>query len=414
MHKKRVSKFNITNDTLIILMGLFYPALSNYIWRVVVIVPSMFGLYFTNQVFDMTVWSLVFLYILLTNKKRPLMSLTSLLLALIYVIVTLFSFIFTSYDYFTVSVLVTMLTFTFSFFFQGTFLNMKRVSHKQVYIGAIVTLIVSMLYSIITMKETILNLDDNMDFAYKLLPAVLVIISWLFTENKKITAIVFSVIGTIFLLMQGTRGPMFCLAVFVCLMLYKKHGFGKSFFKIGTIVLVVALLLDSKAVRLKLIDSANKIDNAGYSARFITMFLEGEISDSNGREAIKERLIGHLKENPLQIRGFYADRQATRGLVDTENSTSYSKGTYAHSIWIEMMYDWGVFFGGIILLLLFLKILKIIIKCDKTDAYIVMVYVCTSVVHLFLSGSYLTSTSLFFFVGLALNYHISTKPEIEE
>ena len=406
MYAKTESKSRITKDTFILLMGLFYPAIHNYIWRIIVAITGSVGFYFTIETFDAIVWILVIGYIVLTSRK-PTISVKTLMISILFISITLLCFVLTDYEYFSVSVLFALLIGTFSFFMQGSFVNLKRVSHKQLYIAAIITLIISILYSVYSIDSKEISLEDNMDFAYKVLPSILIIFSWLFTAQKKKLAIAFSVIGTFFLLLQGTRGPLFCLACFVCLMIYKKQGMGKLFFKVGAILLITVLMISSPIVQLKLVELTEKIDSVGYSSRFITMMLEGELSDGNGREAIQETLLEEIKDNPFKIRGMFADRQATRGLVDTDYNNKYEKGTYAHSLWIEIIYDWGVLFGGIILIALFFVVCKLVVKSDSDDAYIVMLFVCTGFIHLFLSGSYLQSAPFFFLIGIALNYHVN-------
>ena len=134
------------------------------------------------------------------------------------------------------------------------------------------------------------------------------------------------------------------------------------------------------------------------------MMLEGELSDANGRDAVKELLLAEIEEDPFEIRGMFADRQATIGLIDIEYGVVHVNGTYAHSLWIEILFQWGVFLGGIILLLIGWQVIKLVVKCDKEDACIVMLFVCMGVIHLFLSGSYLTNNNFFFLMGLAMSH----------
>lgn len=403
MYLKTDQQSKITKDTLILLMGLFYPAIHNYIWRVLVGFTEIFGLYFSIQLFDSVVWTTIIGHIVMTTRPVTI-KVKTLMLYLIFVLVTLLSFAFTSYESFSLSVLFTLLIGTFSFFIQGSLINLKRVSREQLYVSAVVTLIISIAYTIYFINSKDITLSDNMDLAYNILPSVLVIVSEVFTEKKKKFTIVFSVIGAVFLLLQGTRGPLLVLAVFVCLMLYKKYGLGKFFFKIGTVVLLFSILVSSQFVKLQLVELSDKVDSSGYSSRFITMLLEGEISNSNGRDTIQKALLEDIKENPFAIRGMFADRQATRGLVDHEYSMRYKKGTYAHNFWLETIHSWGVLLGGAIFLIVLFIILKIVRISDKEDAYIVMLFVCTGFVYLFFSGSYLQSEKFFFLIGLALNY----------
>ena len=409
MYFKTNQQNKISKDTLILLMCLFYPALNSYVWRALVSLTGMVGVYFSVQVFDAIVWSIVIGYIVITARKSTI-KVKDLMVTLMFVLVALLCFVFTEYVYFSVPVLLTLSIGTFSFYILGSSVDIERVSHKQLYIAAIVTLIISVFYLIYFVASKEVKLNDNMDFAYKVLPSVLVIVSRLFTDQKKKLAIVFSVIGTIFLLLQGTRGPLFCLAFFACLMLYKKHGIGKFFFKIVIIVLILAIIFSSQFVKIKIVELSDKIDSSGYSSRFITMMIEGDLLDGNGRDAIKETLLEDIKEYPFAIRGMFADRQATRGLVDQEYSTGYKNGTYAHSLWIEMIYDWGVLLGGVFLLLVLFVVGNFIRKSNEQDAYIGMLFVCTGFVHLFFSGSYLQSADFFFLMGIALNrYYVKAK-----
>lgn len=404
MYMRIRPKSRITADTLILIMGLIYPAIHNYIWRAIVALTRTVGIDFSNDVFDTIVWTIIIGYIVMTARETAI-PIKVFALSLLFVFVAILSFTLTDYEYFSWSVLFTLLLGTLPFFVQGALINMKRVSYEQLYIAAIFTLIISLGYSLYSVGSKDLMLEDNMDFAYKVLPSILIIISWLFTNREKKSAIVFSIIGIIFLLLQGTRGPMLCLAAFVCLMLYKKQGIGKFVVSISAVVLLAALIISAPVAKLKMAELSEKIDSTGYSSRFIVMMLEGELSDDNGRDAIKERLLDEIAESPFEIRGLFADRQATRGLTNREYGVHYWYGTYAHSLWIELLYDWGTIFGSLLLIFLVRALLKLVRKCHKDHAYIVMIFVCTGFVHLFLSGSYLTSAKFFFLVGLSVNCH---------
>lgn len=403
MEETVTSNKRITKDTVIIFMGLFYPALHNYIWRVLVGITRMVGVSFSIGVFDAVVWTFVILLMLLTAKRLAIQPKT-LFFYLLFLATAAISYAVTSYVYFTPLVFAGLIISTISFFLLGSCVRLERVSHRQLYKVAVFTLLVSILYSFYSIGTKELNLEDNMEFAYNILPSVLVIISWLFTDQKKKLAVVFTVVGIIFLMLQGTRGPLLCLAVFVCLMLYKKYGIGKTMLGIGAVAVAGALLLGSQSVKLKLLDISKEIDSTGFSSRFITMVINDEISDSNGRDAIKDKLTADIKESPLEIRGLFADRQATRGLTDRQYSTVYKEGTYAHSLWLEMVYDYGVLLGGALLLILAYLVLRMILHCTGQNAYIVMLFICTGFVHLFLSGSYLESKSFFFLLGLSSGF----------
>ena len=396
-------------------MGLFFPAISGYIWRVLVGITGIFGFTFSVEIFNAVVWVAIIGVILLSSHQRPVnVKILPGILILLFVSLLSFAFTGTKYDYFSASTLFVMIFGTFTFFIQGAWIDIKRVSQQQLYYAAIFVLCVSIAYSVYSVNTKELNLEDNMDFAYKVLPSVLIIFSQLFTAKKKALAAVFSTVGGIFLLLQGTRGPILCLAIFICLMLYKKFGFGRAFFGIGAIVIAATLILSTPTVKMTLMGFAESIDGTGFSSRFVTMMVEGELSDANGRDAIKEILLEGIRENPFAVRGMFADRHATRGLVDNVYNIVYENGTYAHSLWLELVYDWGILIGGGLLALLSISIFRTVIRCRREDAFVVMVFVCTGFVHLFMSGSYLQSTELFFLIGLMVGYKFNEPEQSQE
>jgi len=133
------------------------------------------------------------------------------------------------------------------------------------------------------------------------------------------------------------------------------------------------------------------------------MLLEGDLSDDNGRDSIKERLRGELREDPFKVRGLYADRALTRGLSDEENYVSYTDGTYAHGIWLEMMIDFGVILGTLLLLIIILRVKKMLTCCTAFSCVIPSIFVCCGLMILFFSSSFITNEKFFFLLGLTFN-----------
>lgn len=402
MKQKSVSRERMTKDTVILLMSLFYPAVHNYFWRAIIAFTGLDRTVFTIEVFDAIIWAILIGYMLAT-ASRAKMTWRTYFAVILFIFVAVASFMLTEYKYFTSTVLWTLLIGGCVFFLQGSLINMKNVSYNQLLGAAKITLVISTLYSLYTIISKNATYEDNMDFSYRALPAVLIVFSGLLVKKAGRSTIVFAAMGVVLLLLQGTRGPLLCLAVYVCLMLYKKHGMGKFFLKVSAAVLIVTLLLSSQTIQNWLLNVSEQIDSTGYSSRFISMLVKGELSDDNGRDVIKEALLEEIQENPFQIRGMFADRQATRGLRNYEWNIIYPEGTYAHSIWIEVIFDWGLLLGGVLLISIVLILFRTIKKCSMSDAYIVMLFVCTGFVHLFLSGSYLEDTGFFFLMGLTMN-----------
>jgi len=408
MKQKSAFRERMTKDTVVLFMILFYPAVHNYFWRALIAFTGLNRTVFTIDVFDAVVWAIIIGYILVTAGRTAL-TWKAYFAVILVTFTAIASYALTEYKYFTSEVLWTLLIGWCLFYLQGTSINIKNVSYNQLIVAAKITLTISTLYSLYTIISKNANYEDNMDFSYRALPAVLIVFSGLFVKKADKSTIIFALMGVVLLLLQGTRGPLLCLAVYVCLMLYKKHGMGKFFFKVSAAVLIVTLLLSSQTIQNWLLNVSEQIDSTGYSSRFISMLVKGDISDDNGRDVIKEALLEEIQENPFQVRGMFADRQATRGLRNRQWNIVYPEGTYAHSLWLEVIFDWGLLFGGVLLISIFLIVFRVIKKCSMVDAYIIMLFVCKGFVHLFLSGSYLDNTAFFFLIGLAMNDRVTLR-----
>ena len=305
-----------------------------------------------------------------------------------------------------------MLTFSIlPAFFIGVSVKIEKNTFEPLYKLSIFVLLVSIAYSFYYMSDRTL-LSDNMDYAYKVLPAMLIITSGIFIKDKKLVSIIFTIVSLVFLLALGTRGPILCYIVFVLFLLIKNIGFTK--FTIASVILGIALSLfiNSTLYTVSLLRISSTLENMGFSTRVVEMLLKDELSDANGRDAIQEKLIYEIREEPLEFRGMFSDRTSTVGLVDKEYSTSYESGTYAHNIFIEFLHNYGVVFGALLLIILLVSVIKLIVGCKKEIFFIAALCICMGFVHLIVSGSYLTEPCFFMMIGLFMNesmYKVSSK-----
>ena len=143
----------------------------------------------------------------------------------------------------------------------------------------------------------------------------------------------------------------------------------------------------------------------GFSQRFIVKFIEGDISDDNGRDIIKEKLLAELQENPFKFRGLYADREITIGLADEQNYAFYLHGTYAHNIWLELAVDFGIILGTILFLIIVVKAIKLLTTSSLALNYLPALAICCGLVCLLMSSSFLENKMFFFMLGLMCNSH---------
>ena len=394
-------------DLILLKMLLFYGAVNNLLWRIFIGISSILGIYISQSFFDNAVWIMVIIYLLryfLHGIKAK-----QFLIYLLAVIIVLVSYTFTNYEAFTDERLVALLMSVIPCFFCGAIITIYKKDIDSLYKPALIVLIVSFGYMVFYLSTGRLLASDNMDQAYRILPAVLIVLSKLLMSHNKKVHILPTILGVAYLLLMGTRGPLLCTVVFVAIVMIKKEGFTKLIIIFCTLIIAGTLILNTNFARKQAINIAKEMEVRGFSSRFVIMFIEGNITDANGRNSIRDRLVEDIKEAPFKIRGLYADREATRGLYDYEYTTRYINGSYAHNLVLEIVYDWGILIGGLALLIIFYKVCLLLYRSDKDLIYFIAIYVVLGIIHLMVSGSYLENQEFFILLGLTSNPHMWNK-----
>lgn len=400
----KISK-QINSTTVLMFMMFLYSGIGNYVWRALVsIIPISFSS-FTSIVWSVVVvWSLPFFCRRIRAKHIVL-----------YLIVALFFFaqwIFSDQSVFKIEKLGTLVFFTLAAFFVGVSVEIDDKLFDPLYKSSILVLIVSIAYSFYYMTDRTM-LTDNMGFAYNVLPAILIIASGMYIKEKRKVSIIFTVIAFVFLLALGTRGPILCFVIFLILMMVKKLGFSKFSVIAVAVGIIFNVFINSTLYTSTMINFSNTLSNMGFSTRIVEMILEDNVSDANGRDAIQDKLIGEIREEPFEFRGVFSDRISTRGLVDREHYISYTNGTYAHNLFIEILHSYGVAIGGILLISLLLFMLNFFLHSKLEVGYIVVLVICMGFVQLIMSGTYLTQPTFFMMMGLFMNDTVFPK-ELEK
>lgn len=408
-------KINMKRDANFILLNmlLFYPAINNLLWRICFGLTSLLGIRITQGFFDSIVWIFILIYIhryfISRVKARHVMIFITFLL------VALISNMLTNYEAYTMNKLFQIMFTIIPVFFCGAIICVDSEYQEGLYKIAVIILLVSLLYTLYYLTSGRQLAVDNMDQAYSVLPAILIVFSRLFEPFRKKNNLIISILGIAYLLIMGTRGPFLCLAVFIGIMLFKKYGISKTVISTTVAIAFFVIAFESTFVQTRMLGLATNLEEYGFSPRIVTMLVSRNITDANGRNSIKETLLSEIKDEPFQIRGLFADREATKGLYDYEYHTIYANGTYAHNLIIEFIYDWGVFIGGVLILSLFFMAFKLIYKIDKEKSFIVGMYICLGIVHLLISGSYLENKDFFFLIGLMCNRYLleDTEPTLD-
>lgn len=390
---------NNSSDIAIVSVVLFFPAVRGYLCAFLNLILRRLGFPMPQVVFDTIVWSVVLLWFLPKLMRR--LQTKHILIGLAFWCASILLYLLEMSPSFTTDRMIDLCVFTFPVFFIGSCLKVDKDDFKWIYWIATAVFVVLAIYQIGQISGGNEILADNMDFAYKMLPSALVLVGGCFYNKRKAPSVIMAILASVFMLMQGTRGPILGILVFICLMLYKKHGFGKILIRVSVVSLLVAVLLSSPAFMNGLLNVSRKVDDFGFSARFLDKLLVGELEADSGRGEIIDRLMADFEKDPIKIRGYYADRRVNSERVDVYED----ENIYAHNILYELLYDFGLIIGGTLIILLLYGILRLAKKSNFGCSYLTMTFLICGFVKLLLSSSFLLAPEFFFMVGMFFNVY---------
>lgn len=216
--------------------------------------------------------------------------------------------------------------------------------------------------------------------------------------HKRPSDILASVIGLFMILSYGSRGPVLFIGVFLMLLCFTQLKDSKKKWVILLVVipLILFFYIFYDFLMLLLIRLLSSIN---ISSRFITKLLEGSVSDDNGRNVIWEASINMIKDNPL---GYGA--MGSKHII-----SQYNYAGYPHSVVLEMMIDFGVIFGSIILIFLFSNAFKLLFLKSNSEWRDVFLVFLSSSCALFISLCFWSTTAFWASIALGVNCYFDKK-----
>ena len=129
----------------------------------------------------------------------------------------------------------------------------------------------------------------------------------------------------------------------------------------------------------------------GLSIRIFSKYIEGDFFGSSGRDIISRTLLVAIKEKFVFGYGIGADRVLS------------GTGSYAHNIVLEFFVSFGVMFGSVFMIALFIVVLFGLKKSSSNEKKgLILILLFSSLLKLFLSSSYLYEANLFFLIGVCI------------
>lgn len=246
--------------------------------------------------------------------------------------------------------------------------------------------------------------SGSMYYPYIMLPHLLCLFFIAVNYSNIIYLIVF-ILGFVFMAMLGNRGSLVCTIVFVIVCLFKyfvKLSFPKKVISIIIFGAIILFFVEGRLYNALLLNIYNFANQHGLSTRLF-YFINGDIDApfDSGRSILREKVIAAIFKNPL---GY--------GL----SSDVYFAGAYVHNIFLELLVEFGVIFGSILIVALVLLIVKVLVNrnIEWKIKNVFWLFICASLIKLLISGTYLTDPYVYFMIGMGLTLKNIFKIDDEE
>lgn len=201
-------------------------------------------------------------------------------------------------------------------------------------------------------------------------------------------------------MLLGTRGVLVCMIVcsVICLLFYREisgqdHYDRKMLLLIIMVVIgfiVAALLYDQIMVGLLALES-----RIGGNGRIIYKLLSNSFGESEGRNITYAKALSLINDRLFFGYGMSSER------IALQHALGEFEPTYAHNIILEVLLQYGVIIGLLILGWFARKLYTVRVKC-KNDQYRMKCYIVLisiGFVPLFMSSSYLQWSAFFILAG---------------
>ena len=216
-------------------------------------------------------------------------------------------------------------------------------------------------------------------------------------NKPSIKALLLVLVSLLVILALGSRGAILCIGIFILLKAIR-FNFKRNY----TMLSIYTAFWGTLAIMFLYLDSILEYINNlllifGIRSRSIQLFLREEIHLS-GRDRIYQNVIEEIVNNPLLGIGLGGDRQVVGG-------------GYVHNLFLELLANFGIIFGMIIIITLVFFILKVFLIKDKEKYNMFIIWISLGFVHLMVSSSYLTDLKFWILMGF-ITGHLFLKVKI--
>lgn len=261
-----------------------------------------------------------------------------------------------------------------------------RCLYKKLILAADINSIILIVYLVITST----TITYSMPATYQLLFCAVFHSNEMFEQQKKKRVIraLLVIVEAVLVFIKGARGPLFCLALFIAIKAIiglRKNRTALVITVFGSIFIFFAALNMNTVLN----TIGEVLEKYNIYSRSFLQIKNHSIFDDSGRGAIQDKAVEYLMKNP--VFGYGA-----------AGELGYLNGSYPHSIFLELMLNFGVVFGLIVIIFLCYKTIKAFFYEDGIAKQLMIVFTVLGIVMLSLSSTYLQNIYIFMFLGISL------------
>jgi len=289
----------------------------------------------------------------------------------------------------------TFLITVLPFYLVGLLIDINKL-YKWFYYLSIIIILATVFYDLFFIKATTYSGTAEaesyyMSRSYTLLVHVILVL-WATFRKPSLLNLSVLLLGVFMIFSYGTRGPIICIISFIISYIF----FVWRLKKIGVIIFIVTLgvLVFLRYDILTIMHSFST--KLGMSTRVFEYIQEGMfigLASSSGRDEIAINLLDKIWQN--NGIGF-----GIRGIREG----------YAHNIFIDFWFEYGLFVGSLLLLLLLVTIIKGYKNCrSELEKGFLLLLFSRGFMQLLISNTYLNAPYLFILLGYCIRIYRRAK-----
>ncbi len=261
-----------------------------------------------------------------------------------------------------------------------------QVLYKRLLYGSFLIAAIVMLFMFSPTNSSLYSMSG----AYQLVLTGAIHYNEVFRSKKwKWLFLILTGLQLIAIFVRGARGPLLCMIAYIAIKSFFEfrsniRAFVFSFFGI------VALVIAAQNISAILNWIGVRLNAAGLYSRNFQYIMNNALFDDSGRNTFRDRAIELIWENPFF--GYSAS-----------SDVKLLGGQYAHSLPIELIFDFGILVGGLIFLYLTYHVIHSFFIPGGIEKDLRMIFLTQGYLMLFFSGTYLQSVYLFLFLGMAIS-----------